>query len=335
MTAETAAVGPEPDELTCDLVVVGAGPVGLYATYYAGFRELSVVVIDSLEQPGGQMATLYPEKLVYDVAGFPAVRAQTLVDALVEQADSAAPTYLLGHVAQTLVESGDLVTVVTDRGTSVRARAVLVAAGIGKFTPRALPTGDEFHGRGLRYFVPRLDDLAGEDVVVIGGGDSAVDWALSLEPVAASVTLVHRRDEFRAHERSVSRLHASSVVVRTPCEVEAIDGEDRVSTVTIRDLTTDTSTPVPAGSVVAALGFKATLGPLKSWGLAAHERDIAVDRSMRTTMRRVFAAGDVAGHPDKVKLISVGFAEAATAVNHIAASISSVPVSPGHSSDGA
>jgi ferredoxin/flavodoxin---NADP+ reductase len=322
------------NEFDCDLIIVGAGPAGLYGAYYAGFRGMRVTVIDSLPQPGGQMTTLYPEKKIFDVAGYPAIRAQSLVDALTEQADQSKPRYLLGHVATDLTDIPDGVAVTTDRGETITAGAVLVTAGIGKFTPRPLPVGDAYAGRGLRYFVPRLDELTGEDVVVVGGGDSAVDWALSLEPIAKSVVLVHRRDQFRAHEHSVDLLAASTVQVMTPFEVDTISGGTVIDGVTLAHCATDARHELPVSAVVAALGFKAALGPINSWGLEKSGRDIAIDRAMRTSRPRVFAAGDVAGHENKVKLISVGFAEAAVAVNHIAALLdNSAPVMPGHSSD--
>ncbi|MDI9932214.1 NAD(P)/FAD-dependent oxidoreductase [Rhodococcus sp. IEGM 1354] len=317
-----------------DLIIVGAGPAGLYGAYYAGFRGMTVTVIDALPHPGGQLAALYPEKKIFDVAGFPAIKAQHLVDALVEQADQAKPTYLMGHVATELEESENFVRVTTDKGNTVVGKAVLVAAGIGKFTPRPLPAGAEFHDRGLRYFVPKLDDLAGERVMIVGGGDSAVDWALSLEPIAKSVVLVHRRNEFRAHAHSLGLLERSGVDVLTPFEVEEIVGADAVESVTIVDGTGVDRRQLEISSVVAALGFKAALGPIATWGLDKYQRDIAVGRTMRTNRKRVFAAGDVAGHEDKVKLIAVGFAEAATAVNHIAPLVDgSAAIVPGHSSD--
>jgi ferredoxin/flavodoxin---NADP+ reductase len=163
-----------------DLVVIGAGPTGLYAAYYAGFRDMRVTVVDSLPEPGGQIAALYPEKLLYDVAGFPAVRGQDLVDALVEQAARCEPRYLMGRAALSLADIDGGLEVTLSTGERVRAAALLITAGIGTFEPRPLPAGSEYEGRGLRYFVPRLADLAGQDMVVVGGGDSAVDWALAL-----------------------------------------------------------------------------------------------------------------------------------------------------------
>lgn len=317
-----------------DLLVVGAGPTGLYAAYYAGFRGMSVGVLDSLPEVGGQIAALYPEKLLYDVAGFPAVRGQDLVDALFEQASRWSPTYLLGRQAVGLVEDADGVTVTTSTGERVRAKALLITAGIGVFEPRQLPTGSEFEGRGLRYFVPRLAELAGQDVVVVGGGDSAVDWALVLEPLAASVTLAHRRDAFRAHEHSVAQLRASSVRLLTPFEVSAVRGEHAVAEVDL--LGPAGGLTVAVDEVVAALGFQADLKALAGWGIELTGRHIPVDRSMRTNRARVFAAGDITDFPGKVRLISVGFGEAALAVNNLAPLVRpDLAVVPGHSSDSA
>ncbi|HEX6358637.1 NAD(P)/FAD-dependent oxidoreductase [Actinophytocola sp.] len=319
-----------------DLLIVGAGPVGLYAVYYAGFRGLSVTVVDALEQPGGQMSALYPEKKVYDIAGFPAVRAQDLVDALAEQAAQVKPRYLLGETAQTINDSADAVTVTTSRGTTVTAKAVLITGGIGSFQPRPLPTGGEYENRGLRYFVPRPAELTDADVVIVGGGDSAVDWALALEPLARSVALVHRRARFRAHEHSVRLLRASSTRLYTPHEVHRMSGANRVEQVEIRNVETGTIECLRVDAVVAALGFVANLGPLTTWGLEMRNRHIAVDRTMRTSRPRVYAAGDIAGYAGKVALISVGFGEAALAVNNLAPLVDpSLHREPGHSSDAA
>src|SRR4051812_4108812 len=168
----------EPHRVEADLLVVGAGPTGLFATYYAGFRGLSVAVVDSLPELGGQITAMYPEKQIFDVAGFPSVKGRDLVEALVAQAATAEPTYLLGRTATSLEQGEESLTVGLDDGTTVLARAVLVTAGIGKFTPRPLPAGDGWLGRGLEFFVPTFAPYAGKDVVIVGGGDTAFDWAL-------------------------------------------------------------------------------------------------------------------------------------------------------------
>lgn len=316
-----------------DLLVIGAGPTGLFATYYAGFRGFRVAVVDSLPELGGQITAMYPEKQILDVAGFPSVKGRELVEGLVAQAATAKPDYLLDRTATTLEHGEDGVVVGLDDGTQVRAKAVLVTAGIGKFSPRPLPAGDGWLGRGMEFFVPSFAPYAGKDVVIVGGGDSAFDWALHLEPVARSVALVHRRDAFRAHQRTVDAVQASSVEIITRAEVSALRGNGVLEEV---DITVDGETTTrPAQALVAALGFVADLGPLQQWGLEVEKRHIVVDPSMRTNLARVFAAGDITEYPGKVRLIAVGFGEAATAVNNAAVVIDpSAHVFPGHSSEG-
>ena len=319
-----------------DLLIVGAGPVGLYAAYYAGFRQLTTAVIDSLPEPGGQVAALYPEKQIYDVAGLPGVKGRDLVDQLLTQANQFSPTFLLGRAAEKLETLPDGRTRVhTSWGEQLDVRAILVAGGIGTFTPRPLPGGAEFEGRGLTYFVPDPAALEGQHAVIVGGGDSAVDWALTLEPIAASVTVVHRRHAFRAHEHSVSLLRQSRVTVLTPHAVTQILGDDQVKGVEVVDLDTKEKTDVPCQAVVAALGFTANLGPLEEWGLEVANKRINVDSRMQTSRPFVYAAGDITDYPGKVRLIAVGFGEVATAVNNSAVLVDpDAHVFPGHSSEG-
>jgi thioredoxin reductase (NADPH) len=315
-----------------DLAIIGAGPTGLFAAYYAGFRDLRVAVIDSLPELGGQVTAMYPEKQILDVAGFPSVKGRDLVDALVEQANTAEPAYLLDRTATGLDSTDDEVTITLDDGSTVSAKALLITAGIGKFSPRPLPAGDGWLGRGMEFFVPSFAPYAGKDVVIVGGGDSAFDWALHLEPVARSVTLVHRRDAFRAHERTVTAVRSSSVDILTRAEVTALHGDGVLESVEIT-VEGEVSTR-PAQALVAALGFVADLGPLQQWGIEVVKRHIVVDSTMRTNLPRVFSAGDVTEYPGKVRLIAVGFGEAATAVNNAAVVIDpSAHVFPGHSSE--
>jgi thioredoxin reductase len=317
-----------------DLLVVGAGPCGLYAAYYAGFRGLSIAVVDALPEAGGQITALYPEKLIFDIAGFPAVRGKDLVENLVRQASPFAPRYLLGEQAcgYELVEDRAVITCAS--GLRISAGAVVVTGGIGTFTPRPLPGGSEWEGRGLSYIVPTYAPYDGLDVVVVGGGDSAVDWALGLEPVARSVTLVHRRDEFRAHAHSVKLLRDSTIRLVTPTQVVSMAGDERVISVTVRDVKTKAVTELPTQAVVAALGFSADITPLESWGLEVHERHLVVDTRMATNLPRVFAAGDITEYPGKARLISVGFGEAATAVCNAATVLDpEATVFPGHSTE--
>jgi thioredoxin reductase len=318
-----------------DLVIIGAGPTGLFAAYYAGFRGLSMAVVDSLPEPGGQVTAMYPEKMIYDVGGFAEVRGRDLVDGLVQQAAPFKPKYLLGRKAEKLETVGDQVELTLDGGETLKARAVLVTAGIGEFTPRPLPAGDGWLGRGMVHFVPSLQVHAGQHVVVVGGGDSAFDWILALHPVAASVTLVHRRAKFRAAESIVRQARELGTRIITDAEVtrfvEAPDGTLEAVDLSIKGAGDER---LPANAVVAALGFTADLGPIESWGLEIDHRAIAVDSTMATARERVYAAGDVAAYPGKVKLIATGFGEAATAVNNIAVALDpDAHLFPGHSSN--
>ena len=320
--------------LAVDLLIVGAGPAGLFGTYYAGFRGLSVAVVDSLPELGGQISAMYPEKLIHDVAGFPAVKGRDLVAHLAEQAASAGPTYLLGRTATTLSQDDAGVRVGLDDGTVVSAKAVVLTAGIGTFTPRPLPAARSWDGGHVSFFVPSFDAYVDRDVVVVGGGDSAFDWALHLEPVARSVTLVHRRDTFRAHQATVEAVLASSVSVRTRANVTELVGDPELEAVDITDLATKEVERVKAQEVVAALGFLADLGPLTRWGIEVDSRHVVVDPTMRTNLPRVYAAGDIAEYLGKVRLIAVGFGEVATAVNNAAVEIDpGKSLFPGHSTE--
>ncbi|GAB3345934.1 NAD(P)/FAD-dependent oxidoreductase [Modestobacter lapidis] len=337
--APTDASGTGRD-VEVDLLVVGAGPAGLYAAYYAGFRGLRTAIVDSLSEPGGQVMALYPEKNIYDVAALPAIKGRDLVAGLVEQAARFEPVYVLGERAESLTNAagqrprpGDRLIVTTDRGTRIHCGAVVITGGIGTFTPRPLPGGAEWEGRGLTYVVKELAAHAGQDVVIVGGGDSAVDWALALADIASSVTLVHRRKAFRAHAASVADMEAGPTVVVTDAQVSSVEGEDRVHTVQVKHKD-GSITPHKAQAVIAALGFTADIGPLETWGIDIVDRKILVDTAMRTSVSGVYSAGDITEYPGKVRLISVGFGEAATAVNNAATYLDpDQPLFPGHSSD--
>ncbi|MGN9842496.1 NAD(P)/FAD-dependent oxidoreductase [Nonomuraea sp. H19] len=324
--------------LDVDVLIVGAGPVGLFGAYYAGVRGLRTAVVDSLSQVGGQVSAMYPEKEILDIAGFPAVSGRHLIGNLVAQAAPYEPAYLLGQEAQRLDRAPrdgrpDLLVVKTSAGTEITAGAVVVTGGIGTFTPRPLPAGEEFLGRGLEYFVPDSADYAGKDVVVVGGGDSAVDWALMLHPVARNVTLVHRRAAFRAHHGSVERLKTSPVEIITNAQVTATLGADRLERIELS--AAEGTRTLPCDRLVAALGFTANLGPLREWGLDLHDnRHLVVDSAMRTNVPGIFAAGDIADYDGKVRLIAVGFGEVATAVNNAAVHLDpDAQLFPGHSTD--
>ena len=313
-------------------MIVGAGPVGLFGAYYAGVRKLSIAVLDSLEEPGGQITAMYPEKSIFDVAGFPAIRGRDLIEQLLAQAAPFSPDYLLGHQAVGLERGGGGFAVTTSAGLRIECRAIVITGGIGTFTPRPLPTGGEYLGRGLVHFVPDPAAYTGQNVVVVGGGDSALDWALMLEPIAKTVTVVHRRAEFRAHPYSVELLTASSVVMVTDAQISAVRGDPSVTEIDIA--VGDVTRTLPCEKLVAALGFTANLGPLLEWGIDIRKRQISVDTMGRTTVPGIYAAGDFVEYQGKVKLIATGFGEVATAVNNAAAYLNpDVSAFPGHLSD--
>jgi ferredoxin/flavodoxin---NADP+ reductase len=323
--------------ISVDLLIVGAGPVGLFGAYYAGVRKLSTAVLDSLEEPGGQITAMYPEKAIFDVAGFPAIKGRELVEQLLAQAAPHAPQYLLGHQAVGLERvvgdgEGAQFAVTTSEGLRIECRAIVITGGIGTFSPRPLPAGEEYLGRGLFHFVPDPTAYEGQHIVVVGGGDSALDWALMLEPIGKSVTIVHRRGEFRAHPHSVELLKASSVTMLTDAQISSVRGEPDVAEVDI-DVKGEITT-LPCDKLVAALGFTANLGPLMEWGIDIQKRQIVVDTQGRTTVPGIYAAGDIVDYDGKVKLIATGFGEVATSVNNAAAYLNpKVSAFPGHLSD--
>ncbi|MCL6637772.1 MAG: NAD(P)/FAD-dependent oxidoreductase, partial [Alicyclobacillus sp.] len=301
-----------------------------------GMRDASCKIIDSLPELGGQLATLYPEKYIYDVPGFPKIRARHLVEQLKEQAFQYHPTVCLNETVQTLVRREDGVFELTTDQRVHYTKAVIICAGIGAFTPRELPAAgaDRFVGKGIDYYIDNLEKFRGKRALVIGGGDSAVDYALMLEEVAQSVVLIHRRDQFRAHEESVKKLLASSVDVRTFVELQAVDGKDRLQRAVLIHNKTKETTEIEVDAIVSGLGFTASLGPIQEWGLLIENNEIVVNTRMETNLPGVYAAGDIVTYPGKVKLIATGFGEAPTAVNNAKTFIDpKAKLSPGHSSN--
>jgi len=323
------------DELF-DLTIIGGGPTGLFAAYYSGFRGMKVKIIDSLEELGGQVTALYPEKLIFDVAGFPQIYGKDLVKNLVDQGLQYRPTVCLGERVEKVQAGADKTYALTTVKGIHRSRAVLVTIGIGAFNPKRIPAPNaaKFEGRGLSYFVPDITKYDGKRVVIVGGGDSAVDWALNLKARAAAVTLVHRRDGFRAHEESVRQLKESAVSLKLFCEIKDLQGDAHLAAVALVNNKTKAEETVQADEVLACLGFEASVGPLAQWGLTLQGNDIPVTTRMETNLPGVYAAGDVAAYPGKVKLIAAAFGEAATAVNNAAAYLNpGASVFPGHSSN--
>ena len=301
-----------------DITIIGAGPTGLFGAFYAGLREMKAKIIEALPEPGGQLTTLYPEKYVYDSPGYPKILAKDLVKVLVEQAYGYEPAVFLGERVKSLrYVNGGNIELETDKGLH-HSRTVLISAGFGAFSPNRLgvPGEKELDGKGVFYFVRDKEYFGGKRVLIVGAGDSAVDWALNLKDIA-DVTLIHRRDVFRAHERSVKELFSSKVSVKLFYELKELHGDGHVQAATILDNQTKEASKIPVDAVLLYIGYRAELGPIKDWGLELEGRSIVVNGRMETNLPRVYAAGDVITQPDaaKLNLIATGFSQAAIAVN--------------------
>jgi len=329
-----------------DITILGAGPTGLAAAYYAGHRDASVRIVESLEQLGGQVAATYPEKHVYDVAGHPKILGQKLVDMCAEQGLQYGAEVILGEEAKALEqvnENGEeLFALTTAKGGPYLSRALIVTAGHGAFEPRKLGVDDidRWEGKGLHYFVRQKDVFKDKACVIVGGGDSALDWTLGLQDTArAPIALVHRRDRFRALESSLNeakKLEAEGRVrILTPHEVREVHGDGSIQAVSIENTTTGEVERVDCEALITLLGFHSHLGAIADWGIELEgKRQLRVDpMTMETNLPRIYAAGDVAGYPGKITLITVGMGEAAIAANNAIAQIRGEKVQPKYSTD--
>ena len=324
-----------------DITIIGGGPAGLFALFYAGMRGATAQIVDALPQPGGQLAALYPEKFIFDVAGFPRVLAKDLVANLVAQAGQFGQPIHCGQRVVALEEAAEGGFVVVTETDRFPTRAVIIAAGIGAFAPRRLPQpcAAPWYGRGIDEAVLEPARYAGRHVVIIGGGDSAFDWAHQLQGTAASVTLVHRSDRFRAHQATVDAVLAAAsegrAAVHTFHELaDVVAGGDRMVALELRDLKAKTTRRVPCDVVLPMLGFVSDIGPMATWGLRLEQDELVVDQTMGTGRAGVWACGDVTTYPGKLKLIATGFAEASTAVNQAVHWMHpDKKLSPGHSSN--
>ena len=308
----------------CDVAIIGAGPVGLFAVFQFGMLGMKAHVVDTLDMAGGQCAALYPEKPIYDIPGYPRIDAAELVGKLSEQAAPFDPVYHLGQqvVALNKVEDGGRLRLETSAGTLIDARVVVIAAGAGAFGPNRppLPGIEDYEGKCVHYMVLRRQNFAGKRVVVAGGGDSAVDWAISLSEVADKVSIVHRRAKFRAAPESVNRLHALAdegrIDLVVPYQLAGLEGDGKVlDAIVVADLDGNRRR-LEADVLLPFYGLSMSLGPIADWGLDVEHHHVAVDQSTcLTNIDRVFAIGDIATYPGKQKLILTGFAEAAAAAH--------------------
>ncbi|MCS6988776.1 MAG: NAD(P)/FAD-dependent oxidoreductase [Chloroherpetonaceae bacterium] len=325
---------------TPDITIIGAGPTGLYAAFYAGLRSMQVRIVDSLSEIGGQLTALYPKKNIYDVAGYPAVLAEDLVKSLYEQCKQYNPEIYTDTKIEKLEREGELLKLTSADGRVMYSKTVLIAAGVGAFTPRKLEREgiEKWEGKGLYYFVKDPTIFYGKKLLVVGGGDSAMDWAMALGD-KSDMLLIHRRDKFVAHEDSVKKVRAMGIPIRTFWELKEIHGEisngtGKIDHVVIFNNKTKEEERIKVDAVLCNLGFITNLGSIKDWGLEIEGNGIKVNHAMETNIKGVYAAGDIASHPAKLKLIATGFGEAAIAVNHAKTVIDPhASFFPGHSSN--
>ncbi|MBI4544877.1 MAG: NAD(P)/FAD-dependent oxidoreductase [Gemmatimonadetes bacterium] len=327
------------EEEAKDITIIGGGPTGLFAAFYAGLRGVSARIIDSLPELGGQLAALYPEKYIYDVGGFPQILARDLARSLIEQGLQFGAEVRLEEQVQELIQENGRFIITTDRGR-FPTRAVLIAGGKGAFAPRTLdcPGYEKLLGRGVAYHVKDPSEYEGQRVLIVGGGDSAVDWALNLKQRTRRLILIHRREGFRAHAHSMRQIRnavaAGEMALLTYKEVREIRGNERVSGATIIDNRTGEETSFELDAVLALIGFKPELGPIAQWGLELERNSIKVSQSMETNIPGLYAAGDIVTYEGKLELIATGFSEAAMAVNHAVHRMDpKARYNPGHSTN--
>jgi thioredoxin reductase (NADPH) len=304
-----------------DVVIIGAGPVGLFTVFECGMVRLNCHVVDVLDDVGGQCTALYPEKPIYDIPGFPRVAAAELIVRLRAQAAPFKPVYHLGEQVQSLEPAtGGFWRLTTSKGTVIQAKAVIVAAGVGAFGPNRPPLDgiEAYEGKSVFYYVTQREKFRGKKVMIAGGGDTAVDWALSLSEIAAHVSVIHRRDKFRAAPESEARLKAlakaGKVDLVVPYQLAGLEGAGgQLSSVVVSSLDGGTR-KIPADVLLPFFGLSMSLGPIADWSLALERNQLVVDPSTSATSRSgIFAVGDVVTYPGKLKLILTGFSEAAIA----------------------
>lgn len=323
-----------------DLTIIGGGPTGLFGAFYAGLRGMSCRIIDSMPELGGQLSALYPEKYIYDVGGFPRILARDLSRNLVEQGTQFGAEIRLEEQVRTLERCEDGTWLLTTNKAALPTRTVLIAAGKGAFAPRSLdcPGYDRLLGRGVAYHVRDPAVYHGKRILIVGGGDSAVDWVLNLRGQTSRLILIHRREGFRAHAHSMRQLKEAvatgQVELLTHREVREIHGETEVRAVTIFDNRTNEDETYEVDAVLALIGFKPDLGPIAEWGIELEKNSIRVNQRFETSLPGVYAAGDIVTYEGKIELIATGFSEAAMAVNHAAHHINpTARYNPGHSTN--
>ena len=315
------------DIITTDVVIVGAGPCGLFAVFELGLLDIKAHLVDILPKVGGQCAELYPEKPIYDIPAFPMVTGQALVDNLIEQIRPFGPTFHLGQMIETLEATGTAEAprfrVTTDAGTVFDTKAVLIAAGGGSFLPKKppIPGIEDYENTSVFYAVRKMDQFRGRDILIVGGGDSALDWTLNLQPIANRVTLMHRRDDFRAAPHSVEQMRALVAAGKMDLKLGQVTGlkgdGTTLEAAIVRDTAGETA-EIACNTMLPFFGLTMKLGPIADWGLNLHENLIPVDtEKFETSVPGIFAIGDINTYPGKLKLILSGFHEGALAAQKV------------------
>lgn len=301
-----------------DITVIGGGPVGLFTAFYGGMRQAKVKIIESLPQLGGQLSALYPEKYIYDIAGFPKIRAQELVDQLIEQMSTFNQTICLGQSVDTVEKQADGTFKIETNEEVHYSKTIIITAGNGAFQPRKLKIDgvEKYEGANLYYAVNNLSQFKDKNVAIFGGGDSAVDWSLMLEPIAESVSVIHRRNDFRAHEHSVELLKKSKVALLTPFNPTEIMGENQIEKIVLQEVRGEKEVVLNTDAVIVTYGFVSSLGAIKDWNLEIKKNALVVNSKMETNIEGIYAAGDICTYDGKVKLIASGFGEAPIAVSN-------------------
>lgn len=302
-----------------DLVIIGGGPTGMFAAYYAGMRELNTKLIESLPQLGGQIELMYPEKIIRDIGAVPEIKGKKLVENLHQQLDVFQTDISTNETVLNIQEGTDYFTVTSDKDTYY-GKSILLTSGQGLFQPRKLTIdhNKEYEKTNLHYYVQNLETYRNKEVAILGGGDSAIDWALMLEDIAKKVYLVHRRDRFRAHEASVSQLKKSAIEILTPYLLDSLMGnQQNLTKINLKERRGDKQVSFPVDFLIVSYGFISDSLQLKEWGVETERASAKVSQQMATSIPGIFAAGDAADFDGKVKLIATGFGEVPTAINSI------------------
>nr|WP_225420799.1 NAD(P)/FAD-dependent oxidoreductase [Lacticaseibacillus porcinae] len=299
-----------------DITVIGGGPVGMFAAFYAGLHSAKVLLLESLAELGGQPGNLYPAKILYDIGGYPHISGQKLVEQLETQVAHFNPTIQTATNVQTITKTDTGFTLATTNGT-YQSKSVIIATGGGAFTPRKLAVDYDpvLDDQLVNYFVRDLNTFKDLDVAIAGGGDSAIDWALAIAPIAKSVHLIHRRNQFRGLESSVEQLKASSVVLHTPYLIDQVEADGDRGNIHLKEVRGDNTEVLNVDKLLVNYGFMSENKQLRTWGLDLEHNQIKVDSQMRTNIEGIYAIGDAVTYPGKLKLIASGFGEAPIAVN--------------------